>query len=304
MESEKVNTKDELTTEEKINIYEETLQKCSLGPDTDLRYVPLLNEQEEVDFARRIEQGQEEYREYFLLANLRLVSKKANDYHKRTSRYHSLEEYDLFQEGVMGLMKAVEKFDYTKGYKFSTYATWWIESEISRSVGNKGYMIRYPIPYAEKILLFKKTKNKLFEELEREPNLEEIAKEMGMDFKKAKLLEEGADRTVASIDKPLTIEDDGFSWADILEDNTFAKPEDFVSKKLVSEELGKILDVLNERDREIIKLRYGIGYEQGETLDFVGEKFGLTKERIRQIEDRVLRKIRILLAHKRFESVK
>jgi len=266
---------DELSGLDSVKIYLKEIGK-----------VHLLTQDEEVELAKRIENGDQSAKDRLISSNLRLVISIAKHYVNR-----GLPFLDLIQEGNLGLMRAVEKFDYTKGFKFSTYATWWIRQAISRAIADQARTIRLPVHMVETLNKINKTKAILFQELGREPNAEEISKKLEGEITPEKIADILVKaQEVKSTDEP-TGEDGKSCYGDFIPANV-ESPADHVRQIMLKEKLYEIMDELTERERKVLIQRYGLLDNRERTLEEVGREFGVTRERIRQIETKALKKLR------------
>ena len=251
----------------------------------DLGRVPLLSAEEEVDLAKRMQEDDASARKRLSEANLRLVVSIAKRYVGRGMLF-----LDLIQEGNLGLMKAVEKFDYQKGFKFSTYATWWIRQSITRAIADQARTIRIPVHMGETINKLTRVQRVLLQELGREPTPAEIAEKMGVDEARVVEIQKIAQDPV-SLETPIGEEEDSH-LGDFIEDEKTMTPSDSVATTMLKEQLFSVLDTLTPREEKVLRLRYGIDDGKPRTLEEVGREFNVTRERIRQIEAKALRKLR------------
>lgn len=251
----------------------------------DIGRVPLLTGEQEVELAKRMEEGDEEAKKALSEANLRLVVSIAKRYVGRGMQF-----LDLIQEGNLGLMKAVEKFDYTKGYKFSTYATWWIRQAITRAIADQARTIRIPVHMVETINKQGRATRTLLQRLGREPSAEEIAEYLDWSVEKVREIQKIAQDPV-SLETPIGEEEDSH-LGDFLEDDKALSPSDVAERKMLKEQLLQVLNTLTPREQKVLRLRYGIDDSHPRTLEEVGREFNVTRERIRQIEAKALRKLR------------
>lgn len=291
--------KEELTLEKKIRILKNIQTNISTDAIRSYLYeigrIPLLTGEEEVILAKRIEKGDKEATQLLITANLRLVVSIAKKYSKS-----NLELLDLIQEGNIGLMRAVEKFDYTKGFKFSTYATWWIRQAITRAIADQARTIRIPVHMIETINKFNKTTNILATKLGRPPTDEEIAKEMEIEIEKIAEIRK-IKQNPTSLATPIGEEKDS-KLQDIIPDDWSQSPEDYATSEYLKNQLRDILDSLQDRERRVLSLRFGLDDGVSRTLEEVGKEFGVTRERIRQIEAKALKKLKEKSAQQKLDD--
>lgn len=272
------------------DLYDQLLKEVSMDDPVkmylkDIGKVPLLQPEEETELAKRMIDGDQGAKKMLSEANLRLVVSIAKRYMGRGMQF-----LDLIQEGNLGLMKAVEKFDYQKGFKFSTYATWWIRQAITRAIADQARTIRIPVHMVETINKLIRVSRRLLQELGREPLPEEIAKELGITEERVREIQRIAQDPV-SLETPIGEEEDSH-LSDFIEDEGSAAPTDAVSSTMLKEQLVGVLDTLTPREEKVLRLRYGLDDGRTRTLEEVGREFNVTRERIRQIEAKALRKLR------------
>ena len=291
---------EDLEDDEEIEIDEESESKEDTGASVvkaidvgdpvkmylkEIGKVPLLTREEEVELAKRIEAGDEEAKKHLAEANLRLVVSIAKKHIGRGMSF-----LDLIQEGNLGLIKAVEKFDYTKGYKFSTYATWWIRQSITRAIADQGRTIRVPVHMIENINKLVRTQRQLVQDLGREPTPEEIAETMNIEVDKVIDMMRIAQKPI-SLETPIGEEEDS-QLGDFIEDEHIDTPVELTTQVFLKEQLFEVLETLTPREQEVLRLRFGLDDGRTRTLEEVGKVFDVTRERIRQIEAKALRKLR------------
>ncbi|MBX9906925.1 sigma-70 family RNA polymerase sigma factor [Patescibacteria group bacterium] len=285
---------------DKRNIY----RRSESGYDSIQMYLreigqyPLLTGVEERTLAKRIVDGDGEARNLLARANLRLVVSIAKKY---VGRSPDLTLLDLIQEGNLGLFKAVDKFDFTKGFKFSTYATWWIRQAITRALADQSRTIRIPVHMVETMAKYKQVSRRLSQDLGRDPVAEEIATEMGIEVDKVYQIEKISQDTI-SLETPIGDEDDRSRLSDFISDDKILLPDQEVAHRILADQVKEILDTLSEKERKILEMRHGLLDGTYHTLEEVGKEFGVTRERIRQIEAKALEKIRLHDKARRLKS--
>jgi len=262
----------------------------------DIGRVPLLTAAQEVELAKRIERGDHAAKQKMVESNLRLVVSIAKNY-----RNQGLPFLDLIQEGTIGLVRAAEKFDYRKGFKFSTYATWWIRQAVARALADKARTIRMPVHVVEKLNKIGRMERKLLGELGREPTAQEIALELELDAMEVEQIRRSAQAPI-SLEKPVGDEEES-EFGHFLADENIALPDEAAETTLRKETLRRILDTLSARERRVLELRYGLDGQHPRTLDEVGRTFNVTRERVRQIENQSLKKLQALAESQKLRDV-
>lgn len=288
-----------LTFDQKVQILRKIRSHISTDPVRaylhEIGKIPLLTAEEEVILAKRIEKGEQDARDLLTTANLRLVVSIAKKYAKR-----GLDLLDLIQEGNIGLMRAVEKFEYRKGFKFSTYATWWIRQAITRAIADQARTIRVPVHMIETINKLSKVSSQLAAKLGRRPKPSEVAREMETDVDKIHEIIRIAQRP-ASLESPIGEEQDS-KLSDIIKDEFSASPSDLADFAFLREQIRNILDQLTDRERKVLELRFGLKDGVSRTLEEVGHEFKVTRERIRQIEAKALKRLKSDEVEKKFHE--
>ena len=298
-EQDNKNKPKELTLEEKLRILENIQASATGNPLRsylqEIGSIPLLTAEEEVILAKRIEKGDKKAAQLLTLANLRLVVSVAKKYARS-----GLDFLDLIQEGNIGLMKAVEKFDYKRGFKFSTYATWWIRQSITRAIAEQGRTVRLPVHMYETINRLRKVKNELTTKLGRPPTKKELAKAMDMEEEKIEYINKISQYSISlTADRSDGDDDDSVSLSEVISDVTAETPEEEAHQDIMRQDLMNLLKELPQRERRVLELRFGLLDGVQRTLEEVGREFNVTRERIRQIEAKALNHLREIALSKR-----
>jgi RNA polymerase primary sigma factor len=262
----------------------------------DIGKVPLLTAAQEVELAKRIERGDHSAKQKMVESNLRLVVSIAKNY-----RNQGLPFLDLIQEGTIGLVRAAEKFDYRKGFKFSTYATWWIRQAVARALADKARTIRMPVHVVEKLNKIGRIERKLLSELGREPSIEEVARELELDPDEVEHIKRSAQAPI-SLEKPVGDEEES-EFGHFLADESAPAPDEAAETALRKETLTRVLETLSLRERRVLEMRYGLDGQHPRTLDEVGRTFNVTRERVRQIENQCLKKLQALAETQKLRDV-
>ncbi|WP_019240995.1 MULTISPECIES: RNA polymerase sigma factor RpoD [Bacillus] len=281
VDDEQLHVKEEIDLHE-LNVNTQDLVRMYYK---EIGHVELISGEKEIELAQRIEEGDLEAKQHLVEANLRLVVSIAKRYVGR-----GMTILDLIQEGNMGLIKAAEKFDYRKGFKFSTYATWWIRQAITRSIADQARTIRIPVHMIETINKLIRVQRQLHQDLGREPSPEEIGEEMDLSPEKVREVQKVAQEPV-SLETPIGEEEDS-NLGDFIEDQDATSPSEHAAYEMLKEQLENVLDTLTDREENVLRLRFGLDDGRTRTLEEVGKVFGVTRERIRQIEAKALRKLR------------